>query len=102
MRLYVLVRNDLPIAQQAVQAGHAVEEFQIRNPGRREDETLVYLQVDDIERWIRKMQIRDVDFCEFREPNIGNEITAISIYQDGKLFKSLKLMGGVTTPNLGS
>lgn len=47
-RLYVLIRNDLPIAYQAVQAGHAVAEW-IKIHGLQEwsNETLVYLSVPD-------------------------------------------------------
>lgn len=32
-KLYILIRGDLPKAYQAVQAGHAVAEFMLRNPG---------------------------------------------------------------------
>ena len=32
MRMYVLVRNDLPTSYKAVQAGHALAEFVLNDP----------------------------------------------------------------------
>jgi hypothetical protein len=93
MKLYVLIRNDMPLPNQAAQACHAVEEYQIHVPGRRSDETVVLLQTDNIERWMRKLDMRDIQYYSFREPDLGGMVTALATYQDGRLFKSLKLMG---------
>jgi hypothetical protein len=32
------------------------------------------------------------DFSEFREPDLNNELTAIAIEDNGKLFRNLKLV----------
>jgi hypothetical protein len=43
-KLYVLVRKDLPKNYQAVQAGHAVAEYLLKNPKTKwNNGTLVYL-----------------------------------------------------------
>ena len=47
-KLFVLTRADLPPGYQAVQAGHAVAEWMLRNDGHEwRNQTLVYLSVPD-------------------------------------------------------
>ena len=91
-KLFVLVRNDLPLAYQGVQAGHAVAEY-LLNEREWDNGTLVYLQVDNIQRWLGRLQFLGIPHYPFKEPDIGNQVTAISIHSDGKLFRNLKLMG---------
>jgi hypothetical protein len=93
-KLYVLVREDLSPAQQAVQAGHAVAEYLLRGPEHKWDNgTLIYLGVPNEERlqlWKDKLEARDVPFVVFREPDIDNEITALSsIPTNQNIFKNL-------------
>jgi len=92
-RLYVLVRKDLSESQQAVQAGHAVAEFLLNNPKTDwRNGTLIYLGVSgesDLWKWKDRLG----DGCiEFREPDIGNQITALAVAGDKAKFRRLELL----------
>lgn len=91
-KLYVLVRKDLPKNYQAVQAGHAVAEYLLKNPKTKwNNGTLVYLQVQDeyeLKKWMSKI---NNSIC-FREPDINNEITSIAVLSTGEIFSNLKLL----------
>jgi len=41
---------------------------------------------------MEKLEYKDIKFSAFREPDIGNEITAIACLCDGKIFSNLKLL----------
>lgn len=93
-RLYVLVRKDLPTSYIAVQAGHAVAEWLLHDQ-RWKNETLVYLGVDnerDLIHWTEKLDFKDIKYIKFREPDIGNQLTAIAALGDGKIFRKVKLL----------
>jgi hypothetical protein len=96
-KLYVLVRKDLSVSQQAVQAGHAVAEYLLGgfNESQWDNGTLVYLGVKNrgqLERWMSRLRDRDVKFAVFCEPDIGNEPTAIATTEGKELFKKLNLV----------
>ena len=87
-KLYVIVRKDLTPSQRAVQAGHAVAEFLLRGPN-------FYLGVKglkQLENIKRKLDFNGVTYVEFREPDIGNEITAIASEKQSKIFERLNLL----------
>ena len=95
-KLYVLIREDLTPPQQAVQAGHAVAEYLLRVPGYTwTNGTLVYLGVQDKERlrrWGRRLEIKGIPFAVFKEPDLGNTMTALAAVTDNpKIFQSLRL-----------
>ena len=96
-KLYVLVRKDLPNSYQAVQAGHAVAEWLLQHGQITEwkNGTLVYLGVEnehDLERWTHKLNYKNMQWTGFREPDIGDQMTAIACLTDGKVFANLKLL----------
>ena len=96
MKLYVLVRKDLPRKQQAVQAGHAVAEYILHVPMLSWDNgTLIYLGVrneDELVSWGEKLTNKKINWIGFREPNIGNQLTAISAVSDGEIFRGGRLL----------
>lgn len=93
-RLYVLVRKDLPESYRAVQAGHAVAEWLLHDRSWN-NETLIYLSVPNevgLYRWADKLCRRKINFVGFKEPDIGNQLTALAVLNDGKIFKNLELL----------
>jgi hypothetical protein len=93
-RLYVLVRKDLSIEYGAVQAGHAVAAWLLHDRSWN-NETLIYLGVSDessLYRWAYKLDNKGIKWVGFREPDIGNQLTAIAAKSDGKVFKKLPLL----------
>lgn len=97
-KLYVLIRKDLSPSYRAVQAGHALAEFMLKQPGQAQEwgnHTLIYLEIENEEElayWGQKLTQREIAWEGFREPDIGNQLTAIACYSDGKPFSKLKLL----------
>jgi len=95
MKMYVLVRKDLTKAQQAVQGGHALAEFLLNYQTSWKNWTLVYLGVKNelqLEKWIYKLKEFDINVAVWKEPDMDNEITAIAVYSNEGVFKSLNCL----------
>lgn len=96
MKLFVIVRKDLSTSQRAVQAGHAVAEFLLRGPfSRWNNGTLVYLGVKglyQLENLKRKFENDGIEYIEFREPDLNNEVTAITTDIDNYHVERLNLL----------
>lgn len=91
--LFVLIRK-MPFGLQAAQGGHAIAQWVIENPGQTwNNNRLIMLEADCLDKQMRKLNRRQDDFTPFREPDQDNLITAIATQADGKLFKNLKLIG---------
>ncbi len=96
-KLFVIVRKDLSTSQQAVQAGHAVAAFLLHGQffRRWKNQTLIYLGVKGLIQLTnlkRKLDNNDVPYVEFREPDIGNQVTAIATDYHTKIFDKLNLL----------
>ena len=89
-RLYVLVRSDLSISQQAVQAGHAVAQWMLE---RREweNEILVYIGVThrELREWAEALGDRAV---AWREPDWNDQLTAVAVVGKREEFAGLDLL----------
>lgn len=96
--LFVLIRNDMALAYQGVQGGHAVAQFLIDHPAHPwKNETLVYVNVPDeehLQMWVKKLSVRGIPWSAFREPDLGEQLTAVAAAGPDRLFSKLKLMGG--------
>lgn len=76
LKLYVLIRDDLSPAQQAVQAGHAVAQFGLDFPDEFEDwqsesNTLIYLSVTNIDWWKKVLSDGEFKHSVFHEPELN-------------------------------
>lgn len=100
MKLYLVTRADLPLGQQAVQAAHALQEYNFQHPElakewHEKSNTLAFLSVPD-ERalgvLLRKARDRLVSVSAFREPDRQNELTALALgYEGRRLVRNLPL-----------
>ena len=88
------MRKDLDDSYKAVQAGHAVAAWLLHDQSWK-NETLIYLTVPNevsLYRWAYKLDFKDIKWVGFREPDIGNQLTAIAVKSDGQIFKNLPLL----------
>jgi hypothetical protein len=88
MKLYVIVRNDLRPGLQLAQGIHAARQFQADYPTLDQDwhdnsNNIVVLQEPDeaaLTEIVAKLVLRDVRVSIFREPDLGDEVTAVAAY----------------------
>jgi len=104
VKLYLIVRRDLAPSARAVQLCHALRAFVEEHPAEdqvwfQQSNTLVLLEVDDedcLERLMEKARSTGVSCALFREPDIGDQVTAIAIAPAGK-----RLVRGLPLATLG-
>ena len=53
---------------------------------------LIYLYAD-LDKWRVRLDLTNKDYSMFREPDLNNQLTAIALQDDGRMFKKLKLVG---------
>lgn len=97
-KLYVLTRRDLKTKYAGVQAGHAVAQWMLENPTQAKEwnnGTLIYLSVsceEALQAWGEKLTELGIPWAGFKEPDIGDQLTAIATYGNGELYKELRLL----------
>lgn len=102
-KLRVITRRDLPLPYQAVQSAHAGIQFQYEHSELAKNwyhnsNYLIFLSVEneeELNKLIKKANSKDIVISIFREPDIGNQITAIALepsIKSKKLTSGLKLM----------
>jgi len=52
---------------------------------------LIYVSADVL-TWKEKLDILEIDYTEFREPDLNNKVTALAILNNDRLFKKLRLI----------
>lgn len=101
-KLYLVVREDLSFAQQAVQAAHALQEFNVLFPEEtsrwyKASNTLVMLRVQNektLEELLFQAVQRGFPSAPFHEPDLSNQLTAVTLGSEAKkLVQNLKLVG---------
>jgi len=96
MKLYVLIRQDLSRSQKIVQAVHASTELILSNgQGNWDNGTVVCLKVRDEKELLsmeKELKEKGVVYSSFREPDTGNDMTALALIGEKNLFKDLTLV----------
>lgn len=96
VKLYVIVRNDLTRSQKAVQAIHASAEYLLHEDvGEWDNGTVVCLKVKDeeeLEELEKRIKSMNLNYRYFREPDTGNDKTALALVGSKNIFKDLSLL----------
>lgn len=95
MKMYVIVGKDLSHPQRAVQAGHALAKYLLEKKSDWTNGTLVYLGVDqiaDLDLLSSLLDIEDKEHVCFKEPDIGDQVTAIACLGTNKILKRIPLL----------
>lgn len=93
-RLYVLTSSNLKPVYACVQGAHAVAQYLLEHKEDSDswkNEYLIFLKAN-VGLWERKLRQSGRDFSIFREPDLGNKVTAIALEDSGETFKNLKLV----------
>ncbi len=92
-RLYVLIDQKLDVVYGCVQGGHAVAQWLLEHPNQDwNNNYLIYLYAD-LDKWKVRLDLVNKDYSSFYEPDLDNQLTAIALQDDGRMFKKLKLVG---------
>ncbi len=90
-RLYVLINQKLDVVYGC--GGHAVAQWLLEHPNQNwNNNYLIYLYAD-LDKWRVRLDLTNKDYSIFREPDLNNQLTAIALQDDGRMFKKLKLVG---------
>lgn len=96
--MYIVVRTDLTIPQQAVQASHAALEASRDNHIPKDLHLILCAAKDEkaLFKAFHRLSRSNIHFHLFYEPDFGNELTAIAsdVVYDRRPFKHLKLLRG--------
>lgn len=75
-----------------VQGGHAVAQWLLEHPNQDwNNNYLIYLYAD-LDKWKVRLDLVNKDYSSFYEPDLDNQLTAIALQDDGRMFKKLKLV----------
>jgi len=85
------------MSQRAVQAGHALAAYLLHGSFLRrwQNETLIYLGVKGLKQLYdlkQKFEENNIPYVEFREPDLNNEITAITTDVENRYVERLNLL----------
>jgi hypothetical protein len=96
--IYCFIRRDIPPVHQIIQMAHAA--FEIGNYSDPVNTpNIVLFEVDneyDLKIVGRYLEIQDIQYCPFREPDMNNELTSICTRivtnkRERELFKDFNL-----------
>ena len=83
-KMYVIVRNDLSVAYRCVQGAHALSQYAIelnQSFSFWDNQYLIFLSTPNlitIKEFEKILKKRNVVYSLFKEPDLGNQLTAIA------------------------
>ena len=99
-RLYVLIDHNLDSIYGCVQGGHVVAQWLLENWSENKEgdptwdwnnDYLIYVYAN-IPKWKERLDILNIDYTEFKEPDLDYQTTALAVLNHDKIFKNLKLV----------
>lgn len=69
---------------------YAVAQWLLEHPNQNWNNNYLYA---DLDKWRVRLDLTNKDYSTFREPDLNNQLTAIALQDDGRMFKKLKLVG---------
>ena len=88
-RLYVLIDNKLDSIYGCVQGGHVVAQWLLSHPNQNWNNSYLIYVSADIPKWKKKLDILEIDYTEFKEPDLNNQITALAVLNNDRIFRNL-------------
>jgi hypothetical protein len=88
-RLYVLINNKLDSIYGCVQGGHVVAQWLLSHPDQNWNNSYLIYVSADIPKWKKKLDILEIDYTEFKEPDLNNQITALAVLNNDRIFRNL-------------
>jgi len=87
-KLYIIISKQYDASYRAVQAGHALAEYLLKNEEKEpwQNETLIYLLSDDLLFDHQILKEMGFDLFPFYEPDVDNQMTAFACHSDHKVF----------------
>ena len=71
---------------------YAVAQWLLEHPNQEWNNSyLIYLYAD-LDKWKVRLDLVNKDYSSFYEPDLDNQLTAIALQDDGRMFKKLKLV----------
>lgn len=83
-KMYVIVRKDLSTAYRCVQGAHALAQYAFEYPRSFKawnNEILIFLELPTLismKSFEKKLKDNGIQFTQFREPDLDNQLTALS------------------------
>ena len=91
-RLYVLIDDKLDSIYGCVQGGHVVAQWLLSHPNQNWNNSYLIYVSADIPKWKKKLDILEIDYTEFKEPDLNNQITALAVLNNDRIFRNLQLI----------
>ena len=87
-----MIDKELDSIYGCVQGGHVVAEWLLKHPRQDWNNSYLIYVSADVLTWKEKLDILEIDYTEFREPDLNNKVTALAILNNDRLFKKLRLI----------